>query len=120
MWAAYIKTQPEQEILGNHCFNQPYNEKENISETRFMMTFVEQFVKDMQYYLGEKFSFDEKIINIIKLYEEFLIMNKGFTKSKTNTDILLPKQIEPKDYKEIIEKVLETGKLEELINYLKV
>lgn len=120
MWAAYIKTQPEQEILGNHCLGEPYNEEENISETRFMMAFVEQFVKDMKYYLGETFSFDEKIINLIKLYEEFLTINKGFTNSKTNTDILLPKNIEPKDYKETIEKVLETGKLEELVNYLEV
>ncbi|MCM1003152.1 MAG: hypothetical protein NC408_02285 [Candidatus Gastranaerophilales bacterium] len=120
MWAAYIKTQPEQEILGNHCLGQTYNAEENISETQFMLWFAEQFKKDMKYYLGETFAFDEKLINLIKLYEEFLTINKGFTESKTNTDILLPKGIEPKDYKKTIDKVLETGKLEELIQYLEV
>ena len=118
MWAAYIKTQPEQDILGNHCFGQPYNEQENISETQFMLWFANQFSKDMKYYLGEDFSFDEKIINLIKLYEEFLVLNKGFTETKTNTDILLPANIEPKDYKETIENVLKTGKLEELVNHV--
>lgn len=81
MWAAYIKTQPQQEIIGNHCLGQTYNEEENISETQFML---------------------------------------WFTESKTNTDILLPKGIEPKDYKETIDKVLQTGKLEELTQYLEV
>lgn len=118
MWAAYIKTQPQQEILGNHCLGQAYNEEENISETQFMLAFTKQFEKDMKYYIGENFAFDEKIINLIKLYEEFLVLNKGFTETKTNTDILLPAKIEPKDYKETIEKVLETGKLEELVNHV--
>ena len=118
MWAAYIKTQPEQEILGNHCFGQTYNAEDNISETQFMLWFITQFAKDMKYYLGETFAFDGKIINLIKTYEEFLILNKGFTETKTNTDILLPKNIEPKDYKETIENVLKTGKLEELVNHV--
>lgn len=118
MWAAYIKTQNEQKLLGNHCLGQPYNAEENIVETQFMLWFANQFSKDMKYYLGEDFVFDEKTINLIKLYEEFLTINKGFTESKTNSDILLPKNIEPKDYKETIEKVLETGNLEELVNYI--
>lgn len=123
MWAAYIKTQPEQEILSNYCFGQEYNEEENISETQFMLAFVDQFAKDMKYYLGENFAFDEKVVNLITLYEEFLTINKGFTESKTNTDILLPKKLKtnkPEGYKETIDTILAEGKLEELINYLEV
>lgn len=123
LWAAYIKTQPEQEILGNHCLGQTYNAEENISETQFMLAFTNQFSKDIKYYLGENFTFEEKTINLIKLYEEFLTINKGFVESKNNTDILLPEGLKtknPENYKEIIDKVLETGKLEELIQYLEV
>lgn len=119
MWAAYIKTQPTQEILNNHCFGNPYNEEENISDTQFMLKFTELFNKDMKYFLNEEFSFDEKVVNIIKMYEEFLTLNKGFTETKTNADILLPKDFVPQNaenYKTIIDKVLETGKLEELID----
>lgn len=123
MWAAYLKTQSEQEIIGNHCLGLAYNESENISETQFMLFFVEQFKKDMKYYLGETFEFDQKLVNLIKLYEEFLVINKGFTDSKNNTDIKLPsgfKSANPESYKDTIEKILETGKLEELINYIEV
>lgn len=123
MWAAYIKTQPQQDILGNHCLGNEYNAEENISETRFMLDFTTQFSKDMKYYLSETYSFDEKSIKLISLYEEFLTLNKGFTDSKTNTDILLPKELKlnnPENYKEIIDKVLEIGNLEELVNYLEI
>lgn len=123
MWAAYIKTQKEQEILGNYCLNQEYNAEENISETHFMSEFVKLFPRDMKYYLSEEFSFDEKTTKIIELYEEFLTINEGFTKSKNNTDILIPSGFKPQNpetYKETIDKVLETGKLEELINCIEI
>ena len=48
MWAAYIKTQPQQEILSNHCYGMEYNEEANISDTRFMAEFVGLFPKDMK------------------------------------------------------------------------
>lgn len=123
MWAAYVKTQPKQEILNNYCLGQEYNADENVSETHFMLDFVQQYPRDMKYYLGETYAFDEKLINLIKLYEEFLTLNKGFVETKNNTDIILPsgfKSQNPEGYKEIIDKVLETGKLEELINYIEV
>ena len=78
MWAAYIKTQPKQKILSNHCLGQEYNEEANISDTQFMLQFTELFPRDMKYFLGQNFSFDENIINLLKVYEEFLVINKGF------------------------------------------
>lgn len=123
LWAAYIKTQPAQEILSNYCLGQEYNAEENVAETQFMLAFVEQFSKDMKYYLGEMFAFDDKVVKLIKLYEEFLVVNKGFTEAKTNTDIQLPsglKTTKPESYKEIIDKVLADGNLEELVNHLEV
>lgn len=120
LWAAYIKTQPKQEITGNHCFGKEYNEEYNISDTQQMLQFVELFPKDMKYFLGKEFSFDSNIVPLIKVYEEFLVLNKGFTESKYNTDIVLPTSIKTEkaeSYKEIIEKVLETKDLSKLLEY---
>ena len=121
MWAAYIKTQPEQEILSNHCFGAEYNEDANISDTRFIAGFVELFPKDMKYFLGQNYSFDENVSKLIKTYEEFLIINKGFVESKYNTDIQLPSNIKinnAEEFKSQIDKVLETKDLSKLLEFL--
>ena len=57
---------------------------------------------------------------MIKVYEEFLVLNKGFTESKFNTDIILPSAIKTENaesYKEIIEEVLKTENLSNLLEY---
>ena len=111
MWAAYIKTQPKQEILSNHCYGQEYNEQENLSDTQFMINFTNLFPKDTKYFLSENFQFEENIIKLLHVYEEFLILNKGFVNSKYNTDIILPESVKTENaesYKSSIEKVLET------------
>ena len=121
MWAAYIKTQPQQEILSNHCLGKEYNEEENVSETRFILQFVELFPKDMKYFLAQNYSFDETTIKLLKTYEEFLTLNKGFVESKYNTDIKLPEAVKTensKEYKELIDKVLKTEDLSNLLEYL--
>ena len=121
MWAAYIKTQPQQEILSNHCFGKEYNPDENVSDTQFMLQFTELFPRDMKYFLSKPFSFDEKTIELIKVYEEFLVLNKGFVETKYNTDIKLPSAVKvekAETYKEEIEKVLKTEDLSNLLEYL--
>lgn len=121
MWAAYIKTQPEQELLSNHCFGKPYNEEENILDTQFMLKFTELFSKDMKYFLGKDFAFDSNVISLLKVYEEFLVINKGFTESKTNMDIKLPSAVKidkAENYKSQIEEVLKTEDLSKLLEYL--
>lgn len=123
LWAAYIKSQPEQKLLSNHCLGQKYNEDENTSDTDYMINFVKLYPKDMKYFMAEEFSFDSKILKILDSYREFLILNKGFIDSKTNTDIVLPESLKinkEENYKEIIDEVLKTGKLEELIKYIEV
>lgn len=121
MWAAYIKTQPEQKILSNHCYGKAYDKEENTSETQYMLKFAELYPKDMKYFLSEDFSFDKNIRKLLEMYENFLIINEGFTKSELNADIKLPdglKTDNAKNYKEIIEKILQTGNLGELLEYL--
>ncbi len=90
MWAAYIKTQKEQEITGNHCYGKMYDETENTFETDFMIKFIELFPRDMKYFLGENFVFEPWVNQVLDLYREFLIINKGFVETKTNSDIKLP------------------------------
>jgi len=121
MWAAYIKTQPQQEILSNHCYGMEYNEEANISDTRFMAEFVGLFPKDMKYFLGQNYAFDENILKLIEIYEEFLVINKGFVESKYNTDIKLPNSVKTEnaeDYKAQIDEVLKTKDLSKLLEYL--
>lgn len=121
MWAAYIKTQPKQKILSNHCLGQEYNEEANISDTQFMLQFTELFPKDMKYFLGQNYSFDTKIVELLKVYEEFLVLNKGFVESEYNTDIELPKSVKvegAEGYKNQIEVVLKTEDLSKLLEYL--
>lgn len=121
MWAAYIKTQPKQEILSNHCYGNEYHEESRDAEVVFMLQFSELFPKDMKYFLTQNYSFDESKINLLKVYEEFLALNKGFSESKYNTDIKLPVSVKTENaenYKEIIEKVLKTEDLSNLLEYL--
>lgn len=121
MWAAYIKTQPKQKILSNNCFGQKYDEKANIADTQFMLKFTELFPKDMKYFLGQNYEFDENIIKLLKVYEEFLIINKGFTESEYNTDIQLPKIVKTdlaESFKDKIDNILKTGNLSKLIDFM--
>lgn len=121
MWASYILTQPKQKLLSNPCFGQEFNKESNISDTQFMLQFVELFIKDMKYFWGKEYSFDSKIIELIKAYEEFLLINKGFVESEYNTDIKLPKSLKiekAENYKTYIESVLKTEDLSKLLEYL--
>jgi hypothetical protein len=123
MWAAYIKTQPKQKILSNPCFGQIYDEQENVSEVEYIIKFTDLFPKDMSYYLGEFYSFDEKSIRLLNLYKDFLVINRGFVGTEFNEDVLIPEDFKPSSpekYKEIIDNVLESGDLKQLLNYIEV
>lgn len=121
MWASYIKTQPKQEILNNSCFGQEYNEQENIADTQFIIHFIELFPKDMKYFLTKDFSFDESLKKLVQVYEEFLVLNKGFVNTKYNTDIEIPASIKTEKAETFCDKIntiLTTGDLSKLLNHL--
>lgn len=121
MWAAYIKTQPQQKILSNHCFGKTYNEAENIIDTQFMLNFTQNYPRDLKYYLGQNYNFDENKIKLINIYQDFLILNRGFVESENNTDIVLPEGLnltKAEEFKSKIESVLETKDLSNLLKYL--
>lgn len=120
LWAVYINHLDEKPILNNLCFGGEYSEKETLSEVDFIKDYIEQLKKDVKYYTGQDFTIDEKSINILNAYREFLIANKGFVETKTTKDIKLPTNLKTpsdKDLEEIlsgIEKVIDNGKLYEL------
>lgn len=120
LWATYISQLDEKPILNNLCFGGEYSEKETLSEVEFIKDYIEQLKKDVKYYTGQDFTIDEKSINILNAYREFLIANKGFVETKTTKDIKLPANLKTpseKDLEEIlsgIEKVIDNGKLYEL------
>lgn len=120
LWATYISQLDEKPILNNLCFGGEYSEKETLSEVDFIKDYIEQLKKDVKYYTGQDFTIDEKSINILNAYREFLIANKGFVETKTTKDIKLPAYLKTpseKDLEEIlsgIEKVIDNGKLYEL------
>ena len=120
MWAAYLKTQPEQEILNNSCLNEPYDEEANISDTEFMIRFLELFPKDMKYFLGEDYEINQGDLKILEMYKDFLIINKGFVDTKNNTDIKLPNGMKTdgaETFKDKIDGVLKEGDLSKLLEY---
>lgn len=120
MWAGYIKTQPEQDILNNNCLGGEYNEEENISDVDFMIKFLELLPKDMKYFLGMDYEINPDDIKILEMYKEFLTINKGFVNSKKNTDILLPAGMKTDgadSFKDRIDEVLKTEDLSKLLEY---
>ena len=120
MWAAYIKTQPEQDILNNNCLDGEYNEEENVSDVDFMIKFLELLPKDMKYFLGMNYEINPEDLKILEMYKEFLTINKGFVNSKKNTDILLPSGMKTDgadSFKDKIDEVLKTEDLSKLLEY---
>lgn len=118
MWAAYIKTQPEQEILNNHCLGGVYSEDENTSDVEFMIRFLELFPKDMKYFLGENYEINSQDMKILEMYKEFLTINKGFVSSKTNSDILLPEGMKIENAESFKDKIEEIIKSEDLSKFV--
>ncbi len=120
MWAAYIKTQPEQEILNNPCLGGVYSEDENTSDVDFMIRFLELFPKDMKYFLGENYEINPQDMEILEMYKEFLTINKGFVNSKTNSDILLPQGMKTDNAESFKDKIEEIIKGEDLSKFVEI
>ncbi|MCQ2739163.1 MAG: hypothetical protein MJ237_02920 [bacterium] len=109
LWASYIKSLPESELEGNYCLGKTFNEDTDKAETQYLLKFVELFPKDMKYYLSKKFEFDKKFETLLKTYEEFSLINKGFCETKTTADLLLPNNVKTEnqtDFKELVENAI--------------
>jgi len=100
MWAAYLTAQPKQKILSNPCLGEKYIETDNTSEPDYIIKFLELFPKDMKYFLGQSFEFEPNLTKLVKTYKDFLVVNKGFTETQFNSDIVIPDSVNTTDFEE--------------------
>ena len=64
----------------------------------YLIDFIETNLdKDAKYYINKRYEKDERFINVLKTYIEFLKLNGGFTKLKTTDEIVLPSNIKSLD-----------------------
>lgn len=115
LWAVYLKSLPEGEIVGNHCLGKEYDEDSSLVELLFLMNFMLTFSKDTKYFLGQDFKYSEEDMKMLEVYREFARMNEGFVKTEKNTDLMLPKSLKTPSkedltkIKDTIDKVTSTG-----------
>lgn len=88
LWAACIKDL-NKPVLNNLCYGGEYEEKEITGEVDFIRQYIEQYKKDIKYYLGQDYKIDDFIPRVLDEYEEFLKINKGFTAVQNTTDLQL-------------------------------
>ncbi len=119
LWAASIKDL-DKPVLNNLCYGGEYDEKETTGEVDFIRQYIEQFKKDVKYYLGQDYTIDEFIPRVLDEYEEFLKLNEGFTKVQNTSDLQLNSginKLNDKEKEEILEKiadVVNSGNFKEL------
>lgn len=98
LWASYIKNIKNANVINNPCLDTEYNEENSIEEPLYLIDFIETNLdKDAKYYINKRYEKDERFINVLKTYVEFLKLNGGFTKLKTTDEIVLPSNIKSLD-----------------------
>lgn len=118
LWASYIKSLGNDEIMNNPCIGGEYNEAEVVEEIDFSKEFFNQLKKDVKYYLNLDYEINPKYLKVLDVYREFLTLNEGFINTKMTDDIKLPPELKtPKDMKAVndkIQEVVKTGMLTDL------
>ena len=94
LWAVYLKSIKDGIFENNPCLGSEFSEECAYSETNFLIELIQdKFNKDAKYYINTKYETDERFIETLKAYNEFLGLNKGFQSVKTTQDILLPSRL---------------------------
>ena len=109
LWAACIKDL-NKPVLNNICCGGEYNEDETVSEVKFIRSYIQQYKKDVKYYLGQEYNIDEFYMQILDEYQEFIKLNKGFCEVKDTSDIKIndnAKALTKKEIDETLEKIAE-------------
>ena len=98
LWASVISKVENSKIEGNKLLGENAKEEEYTSEINFLIGFIEHdSTRDCKYYLNKPYKADEKYLNILKAYKEFLIVNNGFVNCENTNQIILPKSIKVLD-----------------------
>ncbi len=117
LWGVYLKGNPDKEIVNNPCLNTEFND-DTFYEVDFLFDFIKEgFNRDAKYYLNKTFEINPLYLKILKLYKEFLSLNKGFINTEKTNDILLPESLKKPDeagLKTIYETILKSVKEDNL------
>lgn len=124
IWAQLIKKdEKEKEIIGNVFLNIPeemLKDYDFLVQINFMQDYLKALIRDYSFYTGQKFNIPQLWFDILSLYSEFLSLNKGFIKTKTTKDLILPELITNLEFKEntenLIKKVISEKNLKLLID----
>ncbi len=121
LWADIAKNHPEKLILNNICFGGEYVEEDNVQEVEFVRNYLEQYKKDLKYYVGQNFEIPEIYRAILDDYEGFLKINEGFVKVSKAEDLKLPDSVKSVENEaellSQIEAVIESGNFKPMIEY---
>ena len=94
LWATYIKGIKNGIIENNPCLNSTYDKEESTGETNSLIELIEKTLpNDVKRYLGKNFEINKQLTNVLKTYNEFIILNEGFIQTKETKDIVLPENI---------------------------
>ncbi len=125
LWAYYIQTSnisSPKEIEGNYFLSLTEKQLANydcMMQVNFMDNYFDSYERDVLYYTGKKFEIPQLWKNILNMYSEFLELNKGFSKTKNTSDIILPSDLKNKkitsDIKKLINNAIEKKDLQLLI-----
>lgn len=121
LWAVYLKSQPEGDIIGNHCLGKEYDENSSLVELLFLMSFMRTFSKDTKYFMNIEFKYSEDDMKMLEVYKEFAQMNEGFVKVSKNTDLKLPECVKTPSkedldtIKTVIDEVTTSGNFDKLM-----
>ena len=123
LWASYI-SKFDKEIIGNKLLNEETNEEEYTSEINFLIDFVQnQMPRDYKYYKNKIYNPDERFLNILNAYKDFLILNDGFVNCSKTSQIKLPeslKKLQDDEYEKInsgIQEAIKEKNLEKLFDF---
>lgn len=85
----------------------------------YLIKYIQKFENDTKYYLKKSANIDKKWAEILKLYKEFLMLNKGFKTTKLTSEIAIPNDfqinIEPDSIRKEIETAIDNRNIESLL-----
>lgn len=126
LWAFCIVNQNKNapaEILNNSFLDMSEADLENYDynqEIDFLIEYFKTFERDSKYYLGKSLTLPPMWIEIINIYKEFLVLNKGFVNVRTTEDIVLPEKFTGIAFKSSlcneIQKAIDDKNIQNLLN----
>lgn len=117
LWGVYLKSLDNKKIVNNPCIGEAFDD-DAFLEIDFLINFVKTGLnRDAKYYLNKTCTLNPLYLKVLDVYREFLSLNKGFTKSNTTSDIILPMGLKTpsgNDLKVIYDNIFEAVKEDDI------